>query len=198
MKNRISVSGSVLFVECDNVTPSVFMSCSVEDEVIIGEYRWRVIDGVPVTTKTSGSLEYRHTFDSVVLGVDRNSSLTRRDKNPLNCQRTNLSMSPSKRENVVLHGDEVSYIVLPNAQTVLIDTEDIPLVTQYLWYSLVYRGQQVVMSRFVDGENTRKVQLPRLLMNLDGQSSRSVKHRNGDRMDCRRSNLYVVTGNRDT
>jgi len=197
MKNRTVVSGSVLFVEMDNVTPSVYMSCSVDDIDVIKEYRWRVIDGSPVTTKTSGTLEYRHTFDSIVLGVDRNGWLTRRDKNVLNCQRTNLSMSPSKRENVILRGEDVSYIVLPNAQTVLIDTEDMELVSQYLWYSIVYRGHQVVMSRYMDKEATRKVQLPRLLLQLDGQSSRSVKHHNGDRLDCRKQNLYIVNSKGD-
>lgn len=181
-----------MYVELDNVTPSVYMSCSVEDQQVISEYRWRVIDGLPVTTKASGTMEYRHTFDSIVCNVHRNSSLTRRDKNPFNCQRQNMSMSPSKRENVILRGEDFSYLVLPNAQTVLIDTDDIDLVSQYLWYPLVYRGQQVIMSRYTDGQTVKKVQLPRLLVGVTPQNCQGVRHINNDRMDCRKENLVVM------
>lgn len=187
MKNVYTISGSALLIHCGNAT----VTSSASDQDTLGQYRWRVIDGLAVTTKHSGSLEFRTTIDSVLLGVDRTVTLPRRDKNPLNAQRENIKMSPSARENVITTKGQVSYLILPNAQTVVFDSADAELVNQYTWYSLVYRGQPTIMARYNDGTGTRKVQLPRLLLGLTRQDSRSVKHRNDDRMDCRKRNLYI-------
>ena len=187
MKNAYSVSGSSILINCGNAT----VTASTSDLDPLSQYRWRVIDGIPVTTRMSGSLEYRTTIDSVLLGVDRTVTLPRRDRNVLNSQRENIKMSPSARENVITTKGQVSYLILPNAQTVVFDSDDAELVNQYTWYCLVYRGQPTIMARYNDGSGTRKVQLPRLLLGLTRQDSRSVKHRNDDRMDCRRQNLYL-------
>lgn len=190
-KNIYHTSGSVTYIELNNVTPSRFLSCSREDVDTLTQYRWRYIDGQPVTTKLHNDLEVRHTIDSILYNVDRLTLLTRRDKNVLNCQRDNVSMSPSRKQNVFVEHAEVTYLLLPNAQTVLIDTESVPLVSSYLWYALSHRGNVSIMAKYLTDGAVRRVQLPRLLLGLSLQDNRPVRFRNNDRFDCRMINMYM-------
>lgn len=184
-------SGNIIFVRCSSVTGERFVTASCEHQHVLSQHRWRVINDVPVTTLLSGSLEYKHTIDYVLYGTNRTTFLTRRDNNPMNCIRENVRMSPGTRENVIVTKDAISYLLLPNAQTVLIDTTDVELISHYLWYSMIYRNSLIIISRYADGGLIKKIQLSRLIMGVNLKSSHWVKHKNQDKLDCRRDNLYI-------
>lgn len=143
-----------------------------------------------MTIVASGSEYVSVTMDSVLTGCDRRTTLHRKDGNPLNVTRANLQYATPTQHTTIANGD-VTYLLLDNAVTVVIDTDRVEQVTRYRWCTRLYRGRVQIVARKKSTDGVQRIQLPRLLLGLSPYEKRAVQFRNGDRYDCRLSNLTI-------
>lgn len=87
---------------------------------------------------------------------------------------------------IIVKGD-IAYIELTQGQQAVIDSNDLPLVRSYLWLAAWNEDKQDYYAR-----NNAKVYLHRLVMDVHGHDI-LIDHINGNTLDCRRSNLRLVT-----
>lgn len=89
--------------------------------------------------------------------------------------------------------DEVA-IPLSNGFEAIIDTEDYERVSQFRWFAKTKKpgGDDVYAARSQrDGKKVRTVYLHRFIMNCP--TNKEVDHGDTDHLNCRRSNLEIVT-----
>jgi hypothetical protein len=165
-----------------------WVTASVEDAQVIGAKRWRHVDGRIVTTEQGETYEWSITLDSLLLGVDRQATVHKRDGNPLNFARENLILGSGN--DYVGQGD-MTYLVLPDAQTALIDTEDVEYTQPHKWAGIKRRGQFIVETNMYEGGTRRRVRLGHFLLGLDDQRNKVLTHLNGDTLDFRKQNLVL-------
>lgn len=98
--------------------------------------------------------------------------------------------------NTIIEGPETSEIIMPTGERILIDTTDLDLVKKHKWSIKVRsrrRGRDLIYAGTWNGNsaNPRTVLLHRLLLNAP--KGTEVDHRDGNTLDCRRSNLRLAT-----
>ena len=190
-RNRLLTDGQRMFIEITNVIPVAYVTASQSDQEMIAEYRWRLINDKLVTTVPSGSVEVRTTLDSMLFSMSRTQTLPHTNNNIFDYSRENLRLSPSKGKNQILINTGSALLLLPNAQTAIIDPWDVAKVEPYNWSCKVLRGQPTVMTKYSLGGRLHSVQLSRLLLDIQPNDARVVTHKNGDVYDYRRSNLNL-------
>jgi hypothetical protein len=90
----------------------------------------------------------------------------------------------------------MAIIQLKNA-SILIDDEDLPLVSKYKWYvaNVKYRGKQTkqyVQARGISYFDPEIVKIHRIIMGVT-DSKKVVDHKNGNGLDNRKANLRVCS-----
>lgn len=81
--------------------------------------------------------------------------------------------------------------------SVLVDDEDIPLISKYRWYvaSVKYRGKQIkqyVQARGISPLEPEIVKIHRVIMNVT-DSKKLIDHKNGNGLDNRKENLRICS-----
>lgn len=192
MKSDVVVSGSLLFLKTHGKDVHT-LSCSLQDYELVTSHRFRWALNRAVTTTIENGKEVVTTLDSLLMGMPRSVSVVHRNDNPTDYTRENLSLVGGSKTNTIITQGDLSYLVLPNAETVMIDTDSIPLIQSYTFSIVIQRQQALIQAVYRDNGLERKVQLPRLILGLSPHDRRSVRFLNGDLFDCRRSNLVVVS-----
>jgi hypothetical protein len=90
----------------------------------------------------------------------------------------------------------MALIQIKNA-SILIDDEDLPLVSKYKWYvaNVKYRGRQTkqyVQARGISHSEPKIVKIHRIIMGV-ADSKKVVDHKNGNGLDNRKENLRVCS-----
>jgi len=81
---------------------------------------------------------------------------------------------------------------LPSGDKFIIDTDDVPRVSQRHWYKKS-DGEYILSDTRVYGKLIERIRLHRFIMGLDEGDERIVDHINRDSMDCRKSNMRIAT-----
>jgi len=83
-------------------------------------------------------------------------------------------------------------ILSTNGKTILIDAQDLELVSQYSWTVTKEGYAKKYLEKLVDGKRLRKVvYIHRLIM--DAKENEIIDHINQDKTDNRRNNLRLAT-----
>lgn len=128
------------------------------------------------------------SLDSLILNLSPLAVVKKRNKNPHDYTRTNLSLSrqTSRQPSRIEVNGDVAYLILRDAQTVILDAEDVSRVEMYSWSTNIVRGIPHIVTVTNEG---RKMRLPRLILSIHPKNNASLVHINGDPFDCRKSNL---------
>lgn len=190
MKSDVVISGSLLFLKTYGKDVQT-LSCSLQDYELVTTHRFRWALDRAVTTTIEEGKEVMTTLDSLLMGMPRSVSVVHRNGNPTDYTRENLSLMGGSKTNTIITQGDLSYLILPNAETVMIDTEVIPRIQAYTFSVVIQRGQSLLQASYKENGLERKIQLPRLILGLSPQDRRPVRFKNGDVFDCRRDNLIV-------
>lgn len=187
MKNPlIRVDEESVFITVTNTMPYQTVTASVASLDVLNTHRVRVIEGVPLTTTVTGSMEVGIELANIIRGEPKNSPVTYRDGNPLNVSLDNLICEQDSRQEIIYDGDRA--FLLTRGYTIILDTDDVPRIEPYTWLPVYHRNRLQIVAK-IDGQ--RKLFLPRLILNLKKGNNLPVIHLNGDRLDMRKSNLAV-------
>lgn len=88
----------------------------------------------------------------------------------------------SKENNIKINGD-ITYIYDSNNNEIVIDTDCYELVRQYCWF-VHHTGYVYAKEKY----SNKHIALHKLIMN-DLDNNYIIDHKNGNKSDCRRSNL---------
>lgn len=179
------------YVELRNTEVPTYLTASVSDKQIVESHRWRYVHNKAVTVIPQDNTYVTATLDSLLLGVSRKMTVHHQDGNPLNYQRTNLKFFNSKTVNQYIADGDTTYLLIRNAHTVFIDTDQRSRVEAYTWSIRNYKGKPTVVADYKADGIRHTLQLARLLMGIELKDSRSVVTRDGDYLNCRLSNLTL-------
>lgn len=170
-----------------------YITGSVCDAVFWHSHHFRCIHGQVMTTVNAGQYETPIKAENLLLGVDKHHHVHRVSDNPLNFTREALSLTPSKRSNTwIPHGD-VTYLITCQANTILLDTDMVDKVRNYVWSSRVSNGKVTIYTRSRIGGVTKRYTLWRLLLDVPHGSNATVHFQNNDPFDLRRTNLRIIS-----
>lgn len=97
-------------------------------------------------------------------------------------------MSKSAKQN------ETRLIPLSNGHQAIIDTSDFEAISKFKWFAKkpIMDRDEVYAARSVrDGKKVKTILMHRFIMNCP--AGKEVDHKDTDRLNCRRSNLEIVT-----
>lgn len=81
------------------------------------------------------------------------------------------------------------YLGSDSKKFALVDDEDYPVVSRYKWHASICGGAQ---RRPYKSKRKECIFIHRFILGVDNEIK--VKHKNGNRLDCRKSNLIVIGG----
>ncbi len=190
-KNAMSLDGEVgkLFIMASNAV-NAYYTASIEDFDKIAPFRWRIFDKDIVTTMPNGDgYEHAVKVQHYLLGKESSEKIIHVDKNPYNCSRGNIVTAYNS--TVTVHG-KYATLHCPNGVDVKFDSEFVPMIDRYSWFATQQRQLMVIRANIGSRE---KISFHRLIMGLvDAPRTTKIKHKNGDYLDCRKSNMQVYSG----
>lgn len=74
----------------------------------------------------------------------------------------------------------------------LVDVKDLPDLMQYSWFACKHETNVYAVRRYFEGGKKRKEYLRRRIMGCTPGDKTFVDHKDGDGLNCVRSNLQVV------
>ena len=189
MKNRTTIiDNDTILLHTSSDTDITASVCDIE---ALAPYRWRIIaDRVVTTLPSDKGYETLATVEHIIYGIAREKTLPRRNKIAADITRSNVLLSASRVDNPIIEDGDTSYLILPNAMMVLVDTADVPLISQYRWYSSNTKNGPVVLSR-TTGDHARTIQLNRLILGILHDTRKNCWFMSSDKLDMRRSNMVI-------
>jgi hypothetical protein len=185
--NVYHYSGSLVTIELTNTEPHVFVIAYATDAEELSSHRLRWIAGHVLTTQMVDGLELPIPAVNILLRLPRTASVCHLNRDTTDLRRDNLKRGKAIPSNDYRQQGEVTYLCLPNGQTAYIDSDDIARVCQQQWSARITHGEVHVVGR------KRKGRLDRFLLGMKPHDQRRLTHLNNDPLDCRKSNLYVVS-----
>lgn len=185
-RNRLHDSGSITYIELNNVLPHSFATCSTADVEEVAKHRWRLIDGQAVTTVMGCGHEVSVSLPHIITGRHRKQHIGYRDHNRLNATRENIKFPSAKCASVV---SQSTLVIGNNKYT--IDSTLSPFVAQYNW-NVSKKGSPYAFSRDGRRDSYQRIELWRYITGVPKDTRSTVHFVNGDRKDYRRNNLQAV------
>ncbi len=192
--NSMVVENGTMWVLARN-THAYFTASSVDYDRI-APWHWRVYEKRILTTMPSP------TYGENAVGLAHYltqrgvaEKLTFKDKNWLNVSRENIS-GVHKRNSpsiITVHG-AFATLHLNNETNVKIDAKHVPLIDKFTWHA-TFQRLETRTNPIIRASSETRISLHRLILGLDiNDGGIKVVHKNGNRLDCRESNLVTYKG----
>lgn len=192
---NITVDQEQIRIECTNTLPATVVTASIADYEEIAKHRWRWIADRCVTTIMEDCIEVVCPLPNLLLSLPRKAPVKYLNNDGHDCRRENIETPrPSTNPTPFTINGDVAYLHLGEGFSVVIDADKIPLVKPYKWSAVGKPrrfGAQLAIRTTVNGTT---LTLQRLLLDLKTPKAR-FRHKDGNRLDCRMSNLEVVPAN---
>lgn len=98
-------------------------------------------------------------------------------------------------KDVIIDGQNAKAISLTKGEFAIIDTEDLPLVTQHSWYVKEYARLKYAVREVKSGGKKHTIKMHRAIAKAN--PGEAVDHINGNGLDNRKSNLRICTGSQN-
>lgn len=192
--NQMTVENGTLWVQARNTI--AYFTASSADFDRIAPWHWRVYGNKILTTMPSPT--YGENLINLAHYLTQRGvaeKLAFKDKNPLNVTRENISgihrrNSPSI---ITVHG-AFATLHLNNETNVRIDAKHVPLIDKFTWHA-TFQRLATKTNPIIRASSETRISLHRLILGLNGNDKGTkVVHKNGDRLDCRESNLVTYKG----
>lgn len=187
--NPVMVNGDLAYVQYRNADR--WFTASVEDLPTIRQHRWRVVNNAAVTVKPAATEVIR--LDVLLMGASGSTYIHHINGQVDDYSRSNLSLTKSRRSNTIIHKGTTSFLVLPCKTTVYLDSEDVDRVRPYVWSAQFPKDREVyIRTNYRENGKRHTLTLTKFVLGLHNKDNGSViDFLNGDRFDCRKSNLAI-------